>query len=233
MSRLDVYGVRRDGKVESYKKLGNSWLGALRVWTNLASKYLSPGQASQVLWDDTVIKDVWRLAKDPRLNDSERRVLMMTFDRVIARDLEACAKACEDFRDDPGYYGSELATVFREMKTKGYQGVCFNQTSVVSGFWTVGDRPYDINVDTGHWWLEDDTAMRPNSCSLTEGRCPGCGCPDRTDEGGSTHYDGVYCMEEGHVGRCGPCERCGTPTFHTTLPPFYEFLCGNCQMGED
>lgn len=169
MSKLEVYGVQEDGEVVHYADLRNSWEGAMKVWMFLADKYLGTS-GGHLLGGENAMRPVWDLHKDARLSEEEWTVLMLTFDHCIVpvAQMEFAATACEKF--GKGHYSDALATIFREMVQKGLKGVCFNQTSVSGSPWTIHlrgeeaeveyaktgryDRPYNLNVDTKHWFFD-------------------------------------------------------------------------------
>lgn len=169
MSCLEVYGVKEDGTIEHVADARNAWQGAMLVWTKLGEKYLGKAGHTAMFTEEGAEK-VWALAKDPRLSDSEWAIMKMTFDNCIVPvgQMEWCARACDETM--LGHYGPEMGKLFRKMIQDGYQGVCFNQTSVNGNPWMTalteeeaakeenkdyeGYRPYNIKTDTKHWLFD-------------------------------------------------------------------------------
>lgn len=158
MSRLAIYGVNKDGDVERVCEMGNSWRGAVLVWSDLGKKYL--GDSSN--WEAS-----WTLKNDARLSDAEWTVMLMTFDDVIipAEHMEYAAKACDTAC--LGHYGPEMATTIRKMVADGFVGLCFNQTTVNSNPWSTYDSetdestPYNVRTGTKHWFFDPSTRGQP------------------------------------------------------------------------
>ncbi len=181
MSRTTIYGVTKDGALEELAELRNSWLLAPLVWDRMHEKYLGkwdfrkahddydaakargedPGEFDRSGWSAA-----WKLAKDPRISESDYAVLLVTFDHYVcprehmihaAEQFEVFAKGTEN----PGHFDA-LPGIFRKAHSDGYEGVCLQQTSTSDSMWWVhggedeDGRPYDFNVDTKHWYFNPD-----------------------------------------------------------------------------
>ncbi|HMI92440.1 MAG TPA: hypothetical protein VK509_13795, partial [Polyangiales bacterium] len=107
----------------------------------------------------------------------ERVVLYATYDKALVRgeELEAYAAACERFYaayQRPGYacHLAEFARLAREAKQQGAVALGFCQTSVGESHWSVPPddpdsddaewRPYDLSVDTDHWFVDCSEPQR-------------------------------------------------------------------------
>ena len=73
--------VFRDGKIDDEKEFGNSWGGSARVWSSLWDRYEKKHEYDSWMMDDT--RRLWDLDRDPRLQEFEKSVLVLTFDRAI------------------------------------------------------------------------------------------------------------------------------------------------------
>lgn len=158
MSYMEVYVVEPNGGVSRFTEFKNAWLGAATVWDCLGRKYL--GTTND--W-----KAVFALQKDSRLSECELFTLFATFDNVIIgkEHFEYARAKFEEFNKQCDSHFRSLSTLLQGLEAKGYLGFCFNQTSVNSSPWEVWEgeddcRPYNINVDTKHWFLTDEILKR-------------------------------------------------------------------------
>ena len=83
MSYCQIVRFGADGKMrEEGPEFRNAWGGAARIWGSLFDAYLKNGEHDSWMRRQ---QDLWALQDDARLDESERRVLLSTFDRAIIR----------------------------------------------------------------------------------------------------------------------------------------------------
>ena len=169
MSRTDMYVVRKSGDVTFRKDYQNSHGSAPAVWTYLWDKYIrEPSDPDWKTWL-TDADSLWALAKDSRLDDTDRIALVFTFDRLIfgrktwPRLVEVLKESYQ--RSFKNGYVNHLSTIAEDIEQlkdeEDIIGVCFNMTSISCDFWTVYEeedeesRTYNINTDDKHDFLED------------------------------------------------------------------------------
>ncbi len=165
MSYTEIYLVKKNGDVEHYKDIKNSWRGAMFIWTELGKFYNTQESFS---FD---FKETWKLYDNEKLEDFEKITLGTTFDNVIVgrEKLIGVALAFDKFYEK--YQGSSLkeqATILRDIykKEEDCLGVCWNHTSVNGDMWQYypaceheEERLFNINKDENngkHWFLFDE-----------------------------------------------------------------------------
>lgn len=182
MSRMEIYGVKPDGDIERVCELQNAWLGAMLVWTELGNKYLGPFNIEaecarrEMLrqmgrdagpFDPMGVTRSWRLHRSRLLTDAEWCVLKSTFDGCIVGNVHFSyvAQCFRQFGAQfPKSHYTECARVLDEMGD--HIGYCVNATSVNDNPWWVRvadedeGRPYNVNIDHGHWWFDPEDRMR-------------------------------------------------------------------------
>lgn len=198
MSNCEVYRIEKNGDVRHYGDARNAFGGAMHIWQCFSHRYfgvsfgMEPGHNRRV----------WKLcdAGSP-LSRAERIVLSFTFDRVwIKREcINELVEALESFwqwnhcglpnpKRNPERWPAMLAdesaqpvadtipqlcALLRTLANEDILGVCFNQTSVNCGVYTVntGDdewRPLNILTDKPHgggefWELFDALDAQPEA----------------------------------------------------------------------
>lgn len=164
MSYTTLYKVPAKGKIESFQEFGNSRRGAAMLWAHLGRKYI-PGFRDMHYDSDSA--RVRKLAKDPRLHDHEKDVLLSTLDgAMLAREhfervaaaMDRVAKELtrvdndksrglrEVYIQDPGHYPEHAAALRRMLDDQAAYAACWDQTSVASDQWT----RYDECETCGH-----------------------------------------------------------------------------------
>ena len=181
MSRLTVYAVNQAGECVPHTEFRNSWGGAILIWDYLIQKYfpLKPGQQSWEGEASLMIKmqPVWDLFKRSDVDLIDRIALGSTFDMVMVKreNIKALAIAFTALHQrmtemglltNPDRVNHILlqADLFREMAgDSDIQAICWQQTSCARDMWRVKNdkedeesHPYNINTDTGHWFLFDE-----------------------------------------------------------------------------
>jgi hypothetical protein len=158
------------------------------VWTLLEKKYL-PSMPKPYLdmpdryysrffyscIDDdrgrTKQKEVWRLANsDSSLTDDERTVLISTYDRVVIKraDVPKLIVAYRNFNGAQTSLSEQadvLAKMLDDPKCNDVIAVAFNQTSVNTALWEMGERdpanceeylPYNILTGDEHFYMFEE-----------------------------------------------------------------------------
>jgi hypothetical protein len=161
MSYTTLYKITPSGRISEYAEFKNSHRGAMLVWCNVYKCYLPERIEAEKLMNgfephgpfrEADYKALWPLFRDVRLPDYVRAVLGSTYDRVV---LEK--KYFQRFYDDVLKYAGmfeagtmiEQAQSILRLRGKKVFGVCWNQTSVGSGFWHKGN----IHKVDGPWSL--------------------------------------------------------------------------------
>jgi len=190
MSSTQIFKVTQEGLVELAYEAPNSWRGAMNIWILIAIEYLDTPetQAPELMRYSAVggailassnkpgglLDKLWKLKKDPRLSVADLVTLLTTFDHAMVKKEHIpgvvgafrifCAKHI-----DCGNLQRQIDILWELYRDPDCQAVCWNQTSVVAGVWTVeltwdkltgeaDERPYDINRDRGHWFIFESVA---------------------------------------------------------------------------
>jgi hypothetical protein len=122
----------------------NGWGSGPRAWDHLAEKYIPVRPAYSM--DEKHLEKVWALAGDKRLQDHERAVLMITFDKAfvpvgaLTNAAAACEKfgaECEDGRRVNHWpaIGAALRQATETNLGRHARGVCLTCTSVAD-YWS-------------------------------------------------------------------------------------------------
>jgi hypothetical protein len=166
MSRTEIYAITPDGDIELEAKIGNSYRGAMYVWTTLSVKYglVKPGEEGYLIIRPGLMDRLWKLRDDGRLSWWEKVALISTFDNVVIMrdDMHRLIVALNTWaaQHSEGSQSQQAWTIRRLLDDPaGFRGICFNQTSVCANPWWVYDssgddeegRPFNIDRDTG-WW---------------------------------------------------------------------------------
>lgn len=170
MSCTTLYGFR-NGQREQIAEYSNAWGFCPMVWDALVNKYQTANlsfdfrtRVSRLSLD--AWPELWRKveSKEVQIQPWELMVLQSTYDRaLVGSDLfEPYVAALEQFQmafaiSDRVCHLSAIAGTVRRLP-KEIQSIGFHGTSVSEDLWWVIDgedgRPYDLNVDTGHWYLK-------------------------------------------------------------------------------
>jgi len=150
---LKMFGRTGLVHIEEYR---NSHGFAPMVWSALSKRYFRSDGISQWqrLWEEPPALEPW-----------ERVVLECTYDRALIyrKDVPKVVKALGQFSlryDDPKRFNhlpAIAAAMLREAQTEGCVAFCFYVTSASDDLWQVrvegseDSRPYDLDVDTGHF----------------------------------------------------------------------------------
>lgn len=159
MSRMEIYGVKESGEVEPMYELGNSWLGAALVWTQLGNKYIGKYDSMADLVErerlrregknpDEVLGKhdpfgwtrTWKLQDSPRITEVDWCVLVTTFDWCIVpkEQFEHVIHCFREFHKEfPTSHYAKCAEAIERLRDAGYIGYCINATSVNSNPWCV------------------------------------------------------------------------------------------------
>lgn len=162
MSSTQIFVVPKEGPVFHSADVGNSWRGAMFVWTSLKDKYILKGrEETDIDWlkngqnnDPFGLKGVWELSEGDQLLDYEKAVLMSTYDWVICEAdkiplfVSYLIKFAEVYGEgnllEQADVLNQIYEVILECKDSDeVVGVCWNQNSVVVDLWTVGQDEED------------------------------------------------------------------------------------------
>ncbi|MBU2177531.1 MAG: hypothetical protein KJ556_20765 [Gammaproteobacteria bacterium] len=163
MSYTTLYSISKDGNVYSFREFRNAFRSAYLVWDNMAKRYLGKEASSFMIGNN--MQQVWDLWTKEDIPEAHRLTMAATFDHVIVRreNFETLANAFDQYAKDfadPGHIPAQ-ANALRELATTDCLGACWQQTSVAEDLWQIWNyeedegRPYNINVDEGHWFLFD------------------------------------------------------------------------------
>lgn len=193
MSRTTLYATKRSGKLYAVAEFHNSWLSAMHVWTTLAKRYEVYKEDIEKLREESDFyrrdddlafhsamsadqsKKIWPLYKDARISDVDYYVLLATYDRAVLPNRTALvvAQALREF--DPGTESLRgQADVIEKMAKSGTQFFAWQQTSVAEDMWVIygphgGARPYDLNRDTKHFFIEKREVVQSQNASPADG----------------------------------------------------------------
>lgn len=160
MSRVEIYAVRPNGDIEKYGEAQNAFGGAMHIWMALKDKYKTGGgilEGFTTLWQNI-----------GKMSEVDQWVLASTFDNVMItkEHLPTLIRHLNTFMVEDAWsdtLAKEITILKQATRDKHVQAICFNQTSVNSNPWYVSsedeegeivdERPYNINQDTGHWFL--------------------------------------------------------------------------------
>jgi hypothetical protein len=173
MSYTQLYIIELDGNAIGGEEFRNSHGGASMIWTAICRRY------SRTIWPDAPLMQdqscrwlsddhIWEKFNALPLRWWEYNALRFTYDHQIVKafDLELMAESLERFEDAHGTpscvcHLPAMAMEIRETIKDGYPlGVCLYATSCGDNLWSVYDdgsddcRPYNINIDTKHSFIE-------------------------------------------------------------------------------
>jgi len=188
MSCTEVYGFGKDGDASLIGEVQNSFRGAMQIWMFLEKKYLPPTKHYRILTGgEEETQKIWDLVKDERLTETEKIVLLSTFDKVVVKkeNFEILIAAFCEFPAETSLM--EQAKIIHE---NDVIAVAWNQTSVSSNPWSIwfnyinerdipllkkndycfvkeaknileeGYRPYNLFEDKGHWFLFEEIHLK-------------------------------------------------------------------------
>jgi hypothetical protein len=191
MSRTTLHCFGSSGDIYDFREFQNAWGSAMFIWNAMVGKYLEPPRPSWVHDDSDFLPisaymfdgddkwdAVWALARREDIPAHHRVVHCTTFDRVLvnADDFLLLADAFDRFVDDFPPNGltcslRDQAQALRDMHADGtWQAAGWTQTSVSDGgWWVYGEsdedegHSYNINTDTGHWFLDVADSLTPRT----------------------------------------------------------------------
>jgi hypothetical protein len=168
MSRTKLYGFR-EGRPDIKVEFGNSWGFCPMIWDSLVKKY-GIFERELARYDKTMFDawtELWRVVKEETVRPRpwELLVLRSTYDQALVKAdrFEEYAKALEMFHEAHALPERvcHLASMSHHIKQMGPDVECvgFYGTSVNEDPWWVQGadddegRPYDLRVDTNHWFI--------------------------------------------------------------------------------
>lgn len=184
MSYTTGYLIDTNGLVHADAEWQNAWCGAMSLWLHITRTYLDPKAPPHTekyllpsrafLMDKSVQRELWGLAYDPQHPRHLRIAQMICFDRAVLRrkDFIVTAEALEQTHAEIGpvtTFADQAAWLRKHAHDESVIGACWNVTSVAASHWESrtmplppdaedgaepDTRPYDINRDTGHLFIE-------------------------------------------------------------------------------
>lgn len=173
MSYTELMVVNGDGDVVGDTEFRNSHGFCSFVWNALIKKYkraMFPDDPFMAMTHRSYEEEtdaLWLQAKDKLpLRWWEHNVLQLTYDRAMVKheDFALMAQSLRRFEDalaEPQVVCHMLgiAARFDELVTESVSVACVHGTSLSENLWSIHDeedecRPYNINTDTGHWFIE-------------------------------------------------------------------------------
>lgn len=163
MSFTTLYVARENGDLEAHRDFSNAHRGALLVWFTLAKKY-GVENPELMLMNEAKSKEVWGLAKDPKVSEADRITMKTTFDRVLVlpADFQKVVDALrESYKDMPPHCSiNEQADAIEELiGNPTVAAIGWNQTSVCQAWEDYyDDTPEDYNLTRAnkHWYMFRD-----------------------------------------------------------------------------
>lgn len=159
MSYTEIFAIQENGDITKYGEAHNAFGGAMFIWVKLKEKY-NVTEANFMNFNP-----LWQ--KAGTLEEADNWVLASTFDKVVIskEHLPTLVKHLKTFTDvySTSTLKTEIEILQDALEDDTIQGVAFNQTDVVDDTWSIPlpedeiiddeTRPYNINKDTGHWYL--------------------------------------------------------------------------------
>jgi hypothetical protein len=168
VSYTEMFAARESGDMERVTEFQNAWLGAMMVWQEFGKRYCGFGEDVVLLCDKAKMRQVWGLYTDrEKVPEEDRVTLGTTFDNALVPGhalvyVSECMEKTAEWLPSHSHIG-EQAKFLRELaRDPAIRAVGWNQTSVCADPWSMppdGDdeyaeeRPYNIDRDTGHWWM--------------------------------------------------------------------------------
>lgn len=163
MSYTTLYVVREDGKLEENAAFRNAHRGALLVWIELARKY-GIDSPEMVLLNEAKAREVWGLAKDPRVSEADQIAMKTTFDRVLVvpADFEKVVSALrESAKSLPDHCSikDQADAIELLIGDTTVVAVGWNQTSVTQAwedYYSDESEDYNLTRAHKHWYMFRD-----------------------------------------------------------------------------
>ena len=181
MSEVEIYTFDKEGNACHAGEARNAARGAMAIWRILEDAYLPPMQDDSILQlqkqfpnykpsrlngTSSDMQEVWNLAKDERLPQFERIVMITTFDKVVVQKAVFATVIDAFIQFDKTYPGRtnllEQVEVLKEADEDGSIAVAWNQTSVNDSMWQhfveTDDSEdekeffYNLNVGKDHYY---------------------------------------------------------------------------------
>lgn len=151
------------GDEQTEHDFSNSWGGAARIWTSLFDRYVPKRHEYDSWFRSTMTPGdtrLWDLVKQTDIPLPYRRVFAYTFDYALVyrKDFRQFAEDLRLFvRDFPTEGVDHLEAWADVVETCDGDKIGLVGTSVTGGIWKIPvemcdyDRPYEFDVDTGHF----------------------------------------------------------------------------------
>lgn len=176
MSRSELYLFRKDGEAFPQEEFRNGWGSAPRVWGALIHKHkfeMYPGKTPKELEFVNAIsnaEDLWTLAEKKAFTLTwwELNLLRWTYDNAVLRreDFPLMIASILEFEKayPAGDRVNHLPRIREVLEAVAEDpeilGTGYYHTSIVDNPWTVYNsetdesRPYNLNTDTKHHFIE-------------------------------------------------------------------------------
>lgn len=187
MSYTEIFGFDKEGNAYGQADVRNAFRGAMAIWKILEQRYLPNYRPSYIpKWvpdgaieeflhykpsrcssfgDENAIKEIWSLADNKEVSETDRICLFTTFDRCLVKreDFEKVIKAFNEFKGETSL--KEQALILEGMlQDENCIAVGWNQTSVNCDVWanySYDDEkdeeiPYNCLKQNEHYWLFDE-----------------------------------------------------------------------------
>jgi hypothetical protein len=159
MSTTGIYGFDKEGNAYLQDETRNSWRGGMAIWNLIEERYLPAYRPSYVpssipddkietwchykpirmadMGNENAAHEIWDLADNPKLTDSERIVLFTTFDKCLVKkeDIPMIINAFKEFGGETSL--PEQAEILAKMYADdSCIAVGWSQISVCSENWS-------------------------------------------------------------------------------------------------
>lgn len=164
MSYTEIVGFNKEGNAYSQADIHNAFRGAMAIWQIMEKKYLPVGRFSRcVMCNEKDIQEIWDLAQNEKVSESDRICLATTFDNCVIKkeDFQKVITAFREFEGETSL--EEQADVLEEMLSdEDCIAVAWNQTSVNENQWLSSGGydeekeeyiPYNLNSGEKHFYL--------------------------------------------------------------------------------
>lgn len=154
MSRTELYIIKKDGYLELYEVLENSYRGAFLFWYNLWNWKHKTKEDYSYIYNNKKQERLWEFERDSNIPIELRILFISTFDKfIIKKDnfkkyIDAINKVLEEeYFEDNGHFEEYSNVLEKLIKRKDILGVCWNQTDTNSDSWF---KNYNILNDKQH-----------------------------------------------------------------------------------
>jgi len=153
MSVMTMYKVPEKGEVEEVKTFRNSTIFGMVIWVEMCERYFH----DRSWYTHGESGALWKLAKDPRVSETDRIVLATTFDRVMVKKenfprLIEAMKKWADVNDGYNHIGGVIECLEELQQDNSCHAVCWWLTSSSDNPWKVRDYDEEDEYDDPHYY---------------------------------------------------------------------------------